>query len=74
MSNTVTAGALLDLTEHKRHRSTVSHKYLDTNKKNIDLKTGNSHGEVVFHEAAVSEAADPQLDAHNSKYEEDKEA
>lgn len=30
--------------------------------------------EVVFHEAAVSEAADPQLDTHNSKYEEDKEA
>lgn len=47
---------------------------MDTKKKNIDLKTGNSHGEVVFHEAAVSEAADPQLDAHNSKYEEDKEA
>lgn len=40
----------------------------------IDLKTGYSHGKVVFHKAAVSEAADPELDAHDAKYEEDEEA
>ena len=34
----------------------------------------NSQGEVVLHEAAVSEQAGPQLDAHYAKYEEDEEA
>lgn len=40
----------------------------------IGLKTEYSHGKTVFHEAAVSKATDPELDAHNAKYEEDKEA
>lgn len=36
----VTAGALLDLTEHKRHRSAASHKYMDTKKNEYWLENG----------------------------------
>lgn len=37
-------------------------------------KAWYSQGEVVFDEAAVSEQARPQLDAHYAKYKEDEEA
>ncbi len=34
----------------------------------------DSQVDVVFHKAAISEPADPQLDADDAEYEEDKEA